>query len=93
MHSKTTHERRQHAVKVATGVTAVLFVGWLATLGLRLSGTPTTAQNTDNGSDQSSLANVVSGAAYTNVNTLQVASSSDDTTTDYGNGYTSINSQ
>jgi hypothetical protein len=36
---KTPHERRQYALRVATGLTAVLFVGWVATLGLRLSQT------------------------------------------------------
>lgn len=34
---KTPHERRQIAVRVAGAVTAVLFVGWLATLGVRVS--------------------------------------------------------
>jgi hypothetical protein len=34
---KTPHERRQYALRVATGLTAILFVGWVATLGMRLS--------------------------------------------------------
>jgi hypothetical protein len=77
MQNKSTHERRQHALKVAGIVTAVLFVGWLATLGMRLSmGTGgTVANSSDTSSDNSSqLANVVEGASYTSVNSLQVAS-------------------
>ncbi len=34
----TPHERRQVAMRIATIVTAVLFIGWLATLGVRLGG-------------------------------------------------------
>ena len=37
MQSKPTHQRRQHALQVATMVTAVVFVGWLASLGVRIS--------------------------------------------------------
>ncbi len=76
MHSKSTHERRQHALKVAGVVTAVLFVGWLATLGARLSmGTGSSVANSNDTSDNSSqLAGVVESASYTSVNSLQVAS-------------------
>jgi hypothetical protein len=91
MHSKSTHERRQHAARIATVVTAVVFVGWLATLGFRLSGgtSAVAAQNTSS-DDSSQLANVVSGAGYTPVNSLEIASSSDDTD---GVGYTSVDGQ
>ncbi|MBC7836472.1 hypothetical protein H7X87_01695 [Acetobacteraceae bacterium] len=34
---KTPHERRSFAVRVAGALTAVIFVGWLATFGMRLS--------------------------------------------------------
>jgi len=34
----TPHERRQVAMRIATIVTALLFVAWLATLGVRLGG-------------------------------------------------------
>jgi hypothetical protein len=88
MHAKSTHERRQHAARVATVVTAVVFMGWLATLGFRLSGgASATAQNT-NSDTGSQLANVVSGADETSINSLQVASSSDDDA-----GYTSVDGQ
>ncbi|HYF12813.1 MAG TPA: hypothetical protein VD928_00745 [Candidatus Paceibacterota bacterium] len=36
---KTTHERRQFAMKAATVFTAVIFVGWIATLGVRFAET------------------------------------------------------
>lgn len=42
MQSKPTHQRRQHALQVATVVTAVVFVGWLASLGVRISSSGTT---------------------------------------------------
>lgn len=45
MHQKSTHERRTHAMRVAGVVTALIFAGWVTTLGLRA------------GSDQSQVAN------------------------------------
>ena len=75
MHTKSTHERRQHALSVATVVTALIFVGWLGTLGLRL-GTAGSVANSTNGQNQNQLANVISGE-YTPVgNTLEVATTS-----------------
>ena len=74
MKTKSTHERRAHAMRVAGVVTAVVFVGWLATLGVRLStSTPQTAQNS---SDQTQLANVINGTYTPSGNTLEVATSS-----------------
>lgn len=35
--SKDPHERRAHSLRIAGAFTAVLFVGWLGTLGMRLS--------------------------------------------------------
>jgi hypothetical protein len=37
MREQPPHDRRQAALRIATVVTAVIFVGWLATLGLRLA--------------------------------------------------------
>jgi len=37
---RTPHERRQAALQIATAVTAVLFVGWVATLGVRVATAP-----------------------------------------------------
>ena len=39
MHTKTPHELRQHAALLAMGVTALVFVGWVITLGVRLQDT------------------------------------------------------
>lgn len=36
---RTPHQRRQAALQIASIVTAVLFVGWIATLGVRLATT------------------------------------------------------
>ena len=41
LHRKPTHERRQHAMQVAGVLTALVFVGWVTTLGMRLGGTDT----------------------------------------------------
>jgi hypothetical protein len=35
--NRTPHERRQHALQIAGVVTALLFIGWLTTLGVRIS--------------------------------------------------------
>lgn len=45
---KTPHERRQFSMQVAGVITALLFVGWLGTLGARLvgSGAAPAAENT-----------------------------------------------
>ncbi|HVV39331.1 MAG TPA: hypothetical protein VHD31_03345 [Candidatus Paceibacterota bacterium] len=47
---KSTHERRQIALRVAGTVTAVMFVVWISTLGVRLAGSgsqqPTNTANT-----------------------------------------------
>ena len=37
---KTPHERRTLSMQVAGVLTALLFVGWLGTLGVRLANTP-----------------------------------------------------
>jgi hypothetical protein len=37
---KTPHERRQISMQVAGVITAVLFVGWIGTLGVRISTAP-----------------------------------------------------
>lgn len=42
MHSKSTHERRQHAMRVAGVVTALIFAGWITTIGLRTGGSDQT---------------------------------------------------
>ena len=73
MHTKSTHERRQHALRVATVVTAVVFVGWLATLGVRLGGSGSSVASQDSQAQQTQLANVISGTSAPAGNTLEVA--------------------
>ncbi|MEK7109044.1 MAG: hypothetical protein AAB919_01240 [Patescibacteria group bacterium] len=50
LHRKPTHERRQHAMRVAGVLTALVFVGWVTTLGMQLGTTNNSAQvaGTDN---------------------------------------------
>ena len=48
----TPHERRQVAMRIAAIVTGVLFISWLATLGVRLS-TSVPAIVDQNGSNNS----------------------------------------
>jgi hypothetical protein len=40
VYSKDTHERRRHAMQLATGLTSVAFIVWVTTLGLRFALTP-----------------------------------------------------
>lgn len=64
---KTPHERRRHAMQIAGAVTAVLFVGWLATLGVRLASLTA--------SSDASQAAAAANAAQ-NQSTLEVATTS-----------------
>jgi hypothetical protein len=72
--AKPPHERRETALRIATSVTGVIFVGWLATLGVRLANpAPKSAQQA---TFEHQVASVFSafnlGAAKDNV--LEVAS-------------------
>ncbi len=71
VHSRTPHERRQHAIQIACVVMALIALIWITTLGIRLnsqSGTNQISETTDN---QTQLANVTSGVS--NAPTLQVS--------------------
>jgi hypothetical protein len=63
MHQKPTHERRRHAMRVAGILTALVFVGWITTLGVQL-GTPSTSSGqaavagTDNSSQTATVLNM-----------------------------------
>ena len=73
MHKKSPHERRQHAVRVAGVVTALVFAGWVTTLGIQA--TTGTTGATVAGSDNASQA-AAAGAAQNNfANQLVVATS------------------
>lgn len=78
MKQKDPHERRQAAMRIAGSITAVIFVGWVATLGVRLaSPEANVAQQATTLTSQ--LASVVSAfklPGQPTGNTLQVASSS-----------------
>ena len=80
MHEKTPHERRQHASSVAGIVTAFIFIGWLVTLGARLSaGSGSTVVTDVNGVQQTQLAAVAAAGSDASTNTLVVATTTDDT--------------
>lgn len=73
------HYRRQHAAKIATTVTAVVFVGWLASLGVRVSSQPQQIATGDAPTQETQLSNAISGLnTQTSGNTLEVS-----TTTTY----------
>lgn len=69
---KSPHERRQFAVRVAGGITAVLFIGWLATLGVRLGGLQSEVANTQNSAQTASVGSIIP----VQKNSLMVATSS-----------------
>jgi hypothetical protein len=76
INSKPTHERRKHAVQIASVVSGVIFLGWLGTLGLRLA-TPGGQVAGDPQSQVANVANVASGAYAPNGPALNVATTSD----------------
>jgi hypothetical protein len=45
--TRTTHERRQHAMQVSGLITGTLFAVWLGTLGYRLTAQTTLAESPD----------------------------------------------
>ena len=47
VHSKPPHERRAHALQLATGLTGMAVVVWVTTLGLRFASTPQQTPGTD----------------------------------------------
>lgn len=79
MQSKDPHERRQHAMRVAGVLTAVVFVVWVTTLGMRLNGgTPVVANDNQT---QTSLPAAAAAAREDNSPHLEVS-----TTSIYSNG-------
>ncbi len=72
VNSKPAHERRQHAMRLATGLTAFAMLVWVTTLGVRFALTPeqTVALNS-NTSQAASVVESANGNA-----TLLVATSS-----------------
>lgn len=77
MHSKPTHERRQHAARVAGVVTMFVFVGWLATLGYRFVSPHPQVATENSLVQQTQLANVLNGSMSPQGSaTLEVATTS-----------------
>ena len=81
MHSKPTHDRRQHAMRVAGILTALVFVGWVTTLGMQLgtgaAGSATVAGSTDNSAQTAAV--ITSGYQGSQSGNQLIVS----TTTDY----------
>ena len=69
MHTKDPHERRTHALQIASALTAVVFVVWITTLGYRLATPQGQEQN-----NSSQAASVLTGAYAPTDNGLEVAS-------------------
>lgn len=70
--SKTPHEKRQHSMQIAGGVTALAFVIWISTLGLRFASTPPQVATDSDTSQTASVVSSQDGNA-----TLIVATTSD----------------
>jgi hypothetical protein len=79
MYAKEPHERRQHAMQLATGITGVALVVWVTTLGVRFAMSPQqlAAQNADSANQVASVVESQQGNA-----TLIVATSTDSSYTD-----------
>ncbi len=74
MHNKDPHERRAHALKVASAVTGLVFMVWIATLGVRLAvPEDTVAQDSSTNSGQAAA---VAEAAPKTGPRLEVSTSS-----------------
>ncbi len=71
INSKEPHERRQHAMRIASVVTAMVFAVWITTLGFRLGGGG--AQVAQDGLGEPLTASVVQ-SGYSGPNQLYVAS-------------------
>ena len=58
INDKPSHERRQHAMQLATGLTAFAVLVWVTTLGVRFAMTPAQVAQS-NGNDVAQTASVV----------------------------------
>ena len=70
--SRPTHDRRLFAMRIAGALTAIIFVAWIGTLGLRVGGSPAqdVATTPDNASQTAAAQNI-----FSNQNQLIVATS------------------
>ena len=75
MQQRPPHERREAAFRIAATVTGVIFLGWLATLGVRLATPhPKTAQESSFEHQIASVFSAFSGGDKQN--TLEVSTTS-----------------
>ena len=74
VYQKPPHERRNHALQIATGVTAFALLVWVTTLGLRFA-LPAEDSSSQDTTQVASVANAQDGSNAT----LLVATSSDAT--------------
>lgn len=79
--TKEPHERRQHAMRVAGGVTLAVFALWLGTLGFRLAGPGAAPVAQSDGTqttnaDTSSLPAAAAAARQDNAAHLEVSTTS-----------------
>lgn len=63
--TRTPHERRQASMQIAGIVTAVLFVGWITTLGVRLSSSQSNVANDDGASNTAATLQAVQNGSST----------------------------
>ena len=68
----TTHERRQHAMRVAGTLTAALFAVWLGTLGMRLASQSEVAQSPEQSLTAAAAASTQNKGAQLQVSTTSV---------------------
>ncbi len=72
--TRTTHQRRQHALQVAGVVTAALFVVWIGTLGMRLATLDAIAESPDTSLTAAAAASTQNKGAQLEVSTTSVYS-------------------
>lgn len=82
---QTPHARRQHSAHVAGFFTALAFVVWITTLGMRFDGTSAPAVADGQGDGQSQLASVASSMLPADQSSVQPAPSTDNTNSLYSN--------
>lgn len=70
MQQKSAHERRRHAMQVAGVLTAIVFAGWVSTLGMGLSSQSATVAGSDNNTQSAAT---LLGATTYGQNQLEVA--------------------
>lgn len=72
--TRSTHQRRQHALQVAGGITAALFVVWIGTLGMRIASQDVAAESADTSLTAAAAASTQNKGAQLEVSTTSVFS-------------------